>query len=137
MFLSGGQSEEEATVNLNALNHLASKGRAAPWALSFSFGRALQARSEMMLRTVVQVIPLQPVCCWCANDCICSMAQASVLKVWSEDRQATHEAKAMAAALAAANSKATMGKYCGPHPSITSGEQSLRENFRGWRTDVT
>jgi len=44
MFLSGGQSEEEATINLNALNQLASNGRAAPWALSFSFGRALQAR---------------------------------------------------------------------------------------------
>lgn len=41
MFLSGGQSEEEATVNLNALNLRA--GADKPWALSFSFGRALQA----------------------------------------------------------------------------------------------
>lgn len=40
MFLSGGQSEEEATVNLNDLNRLA--GPAKPWALSFSYGRALQ-----------------------------------------------------------------------------------------------
>ena len=40
MFLSGGQSEEEATVNLNELNRLG--GPAQPWALSFSFGRALQ-----------------------------------------------------------------------------------------------
>jgi fructose-bisphosphate aldolase, class I len=38
-FLSGGQSEEEATENLHALN---SKG-SFPWNLSFSFGRALQA----------------------------------------------------------------------------------------------
>ncbi|XP_065855643.1 fructose-bisphosphate aldolase 8, cytosolic [Euphorbia lathyris] len=40
VFLSGGQSEEEATVNLNAMNKLKTK---KPWTLSFSFGRALQA----------------------------------------------------------------------------------------------
>ncbi|KAK5638417.1 hypothetical protein RI129_012712 [Pyrocoelia pectoralis] len=39
-FLSGGQSEEEATVNLNAINRFIGK---KPWALSFSYGRALQA----------------------------------------------------------------------------------------------
>lgn len=38
MFLSGGQSEVEATKHLNAMNKL--DGR--PWALSFSYGRALQ-----------------------------------------------------------------------------------------------
>jgi len=41
-FLSGGQSEEEASRNLNAMNQLASKTR-IPWALTFSYGRALQA----------------------------------------------------------------------------------------------
>jgi len=40
VFLSGGQSEEEATLNLNAINQLTAIPR--PWALSFSFGRALQ-----------------------------------------------------------------------------------------------
>ncbi|CAN6692207.1 unnamed protein product [Malus baccata var. baccata] len=39
VFLSGGQSEEEATLNLNAMNKLNTK---KPWSLSFSFGRALQ-----------------------------------------------------------------------------------------------
>lgn len=39
-FLSGGQGEEEATVNLNAMNKLA---ELRPWSLSFSYGRALQA----------------------------------------------------------------------------------------------
>ncbi|KAG8068813.1 hypothetical protein GUJ93_ZPchr0005g14443 [Zizania palustris] len=39
VFLSGGQSEEEATLNLNAMNKLSTK---KPWSLSFSFGRALQ-----------------------------------------------------------------------------------------------
>ena len=38
-FLSGGQSPEEATANLNAINTVVAK---APWALSFSFARALQ-----------------------------------------------------------------------------------------------
>jgi fructose-bisphosphate aldolase, class I len=38
-FLSGGQTPEEATANLNALNALAGN---APWQLSFSYGRALQ-----------------------------------------------------------------------------------------------
>ncbi|GJM98001.1 hypothetical protein PR202_ga14974 [Eleusine coracana subsp. coracana] len=39
VFLSGGQSEEEATQNLNAMNKLQVL---KPWTLSFSFGRALQ-----------------------------------------------------------------------------------------------
>ncbi|KAL8272995.1 hypothetical protein Esti_003048 [Eimeria stiedai] len=38
-FLSGGQSEEEASVNLNAMNRMGPH----PWALTFSYGRALQA----------------------------------------------------------------------------------------------
>ena len=41
-FLSGGQSDEEATVNLNAINQRAA-AVGAPWQLSFSFGRGLQA----------------------------------------------------------------------------------------------
>jgi fructose-bisphosphate aldolase, class I len=38
-FLSGGQSPEEATANLNAINALDPR---APWIVSFSFARALQ-----------------------------------------------------------------------------------------------
>jgi fructose-bisphosphate aldolase class I len=37
VFLSGGQSELQATENLNAINRIG-----GPWALSFSYGRALQ-----------------------------------------------------------------------------------------------
>jgi fructose-bisphosphate aldolase class I len=40
-FLSGGQSEEDASLNLNAMNAL--KGVEKPWALTFSYGRALQS----------------------------------------------------------------------------------------------
>jgi len=39
VFLSGGQGDEEATANLNAMNKLGPH----PWELSFSYGRALQA----------------------------------------------------------------------------------------------
>jgi fructose-bisphosphate aldolase, class I len=39
VFLSGGQSEEEATRRLNAMNKVGPH----PWQLSFSYGRALQA----------------------------------------------------------------------------------------------
>ena len=38
VFLSGGQSEVQATENLNAINRIG-----GPWVLSFSYGRALQA----------------------------------------------------------------------------------------------
>lgn len=43
-FLSGGQSPEEATANLNALNQQAldQGGGASPWQLGISYGRALQ-----------------------------------------------------------------------------------------------
>jgi fructose-bisphosphate aldolase, class I len=40
VFLSGGQSDERATAHLNAMNRLPGP---APWPLSFSFARALQA----------------------------------------------------------------------------------------------
>ncbi len=43
VFLSGGQSDEEATVNLNAINQAAAGNASAPWELSFSYGRGLQA----------------------------------------------------------------------------------------------
>jgi fructose-bisphosphate aldolase class I len=41
-FLSGGQSDEEATAHLNAMN----AGFDMPWALTFSYGRALQAAPQ-------------------------------------------------------------------------------------------
>jgi fructose-bisphosphate aldolase, class I len=45
VFLSGGQSDIEATVNLNAINVLAQKVN-APWELSYSYGRGLQAAPQ-------------------------------------------------------------------------------------------
>ena len=57
-FLSGGQSDELATAHLNAMNALAS----APWALTFSYGRALQAH---------------PLRVWGGKDANVSAAQAA------------------------------------------------------------
>ena len=41
VFLSGGQADDEATTNLNAINRHAQQV-GAPWELSFSYGRGLQ-----------------------------------------------------------------------------------------------
>jgi fructose-bisphosphate aldolase class I len=41
-FLSGGQSDEEATAHLNAINRIGG----LPWKVTFSYGRALQAAPQ-------------------------------------------------------------------------------------------
>jgi fructose-bisphosphate aldolase class I len=41
-FLSGGQSDEDATAHLNAMNAIGG----LPWRLTFSYGRALQAAPQ-------------------------------------------------------------------------------------------
>merc|ERR1719216_723787 len=61
-FLSGGQSEEEATMNLNAIN---SVDMLRPWSCTFSFGRALQA-------SVLKA--------WKGEDANVAAAQAALLK---------------------------------------------------------
>ncbi|HWB22071.1 MAG TPA: class I fructose-bisphosphate aldolase [Gaiellaceae bacterium] len=48
VFLSGGQSDEDATAHLNAINQRGPH----PWALTFSFGRALQAPAQKAWRGV-------------------------------------------------------------------------------------
>jgi fructose-bisphosphate aldolase, class I len=42
-FLSGGQSDEEATANLDAMHKL---GESLPWPVTFSYGRALQHAAQ-------------------------------------------------------------------------------------------
>ena len=46
VFLSGGQSDADATAHLNAMNRSAPH----PWELSFSYGRALQAAAQQAWR---------------------------------------------------------------------------------------
>ncbi len=41
-FLSGGQSDEQATAHLDAMNKIGN----LPWKLTFSYGRALQAAPQ-------------------------------------------------------------------------------------------
>jgi fructose-bisphosphate aldolase class I len=41
-FLSGGQSDEEATAHLDAINRIGG----LPWKVTFSYGRALQAAPQ-------------------------------------------------------------------------------------------
>jgi fructose-bisphosphate aldolase class I len=41
-FLSGGQSDEEATAHLDAMNKIGG----FPWRMTFSYGRALQAAPQ-------------------------------------------------------------------------------------------
>jgi fructose-bisphosphate aldolase class I len=51
MFLSGGQTEDEAFAHLLSVNQLAKETRTpTPWLLSFSYGRAIQdgARKEWL-----------------------------------------------------------------------------------------
>lgn len=69
-FLSGGQSEEDATVNLNLINRMAAYedgGRRYPWTMSFSFGRSLQA-SVLKVRV-----------CLCAFVCVCVCTRVEAL----------------------------------------------------------
>jgi fructose-bisphosphate aldolase class I len=54
VFLSGGQEERQATAHLHAMNVLES---APPWALSFSYARALQATAMRIWRGQPQNVP--------------------------------------------------------------------------------
>jgi fructose-bisphosphate aldolase class I len=53
VFLSGGQTDEDATAHLNAMNAMGPH----PWELSFSYGRALQAPALKAWGGVVENVP--------------------------------------------------------------------------------
>jgi fructose-bisphosphate aldolase class I len=52
-FLSGGQSDEEATAHLDAINRIGG----LPWAVTFSYGRALQAAPQKAWSGKAENIP--------------------------------------------------------------------------------
>jgi fructose-bisphosphate aldolase class I len=54
VFLSGGQTPEQATENLNAMNNLGEM----PWELSFSFARALQGPAMEAWRGKAENVPI-------------------------------------------------------------------------------
>ena len=62
-FLSGGQSDEDATAHLNKMNQIL--GKKSPWNLTYSYGRALQSSA---LKT------------WCGKSDNVSLAQAAFHK---------------------------------------------------------
>lgn len=66
-FLSGGQSEEAATVNLDAINRC--PGR-KPWRLTFSYARALQS-------SVIKAWKGQPGSVRAAQDLLVTRAEAN------------------------------------------------------------
>jgi fructose-bisphosphate aldolase, class I len=72
-FLSGGQSDERATLHLDAMNRFASADP-APWPLTFSYGRALQQAA---------------LACWRGNEENIDAARAALL-----DRAAANAAAA-------------------------------------------
>ena len=56
VFLSGGQSDEDATAHLNAMNAIGG----FPWKMSFSYGRALQAAPLKAWGGEAQNVPAGP-----------------------------------------------------------------------------
>ncbi len=52
-FLSGGQTDEAATANLSAMNRIGP----LPWALTFSYGRALQNAAMLLWGGDAQNVP--------------------------------------------------------------------------------
>jgi fructose-bisphosphate aldolase class I len=100
MFLSGGQSEVEATRNLNEINK---QGKDDPWALSFSFGRALQA-------SVLHLWAVEKKSIDECRNMAASLAKINGQAVLGEYQEGTQ----------------------GTHPSVLAVEGSLQETFRGW-----
>jgi fructose-bisphosphate aldolase class I len=103
VLLSGGLSEAGATELLQAVA-AAAAARGAPWPVSFSFGRALQASALAL---------------WASG------------RASGREADAVPAARRAVEAAAAANAAAAGGTYEGPHPAAGRGE--LREGFRGMR----
>ena len=141
VLLSGGLSERRATEVLQAINAEKLKRQTAekrdkessstlyPWAISFSFGRALQA-SAMRL--------------WSAGKKRRSAGGGGSSVQGDEEKEEERlERASVAAARAAvqasseANRAASLGIYRGPHPTAAGDADAadLREGFRGFRDD--
>ncbi|GMH42933.1 hypothetical protein BSKO_10855 [Bryopsis sp. KO-2023] len=67
-FLSGGMSEEESTLNLQALQDAAPPN--APWSLTFSYGRALQSTTLKTWQGMDENVPA-------AHDILLKLAKAN------------------------------------------------------------
>ena len=130
MFLSGGQSEEEATAHLAAMNMVKDVNK--PWTLSFSFGRALQVgwgcialrrgpgglpggfsplfRSSSPPTTPPLCAAVHPPLLMLPLPASCCCPQASALKAWGGKKENYVAGQQAFLARAKANSEATLGK---------------------------
>lgn len=59
-FLSGGQTDEDSLLNLNAINACNDK---KPWRLSFCYGRALQVHVNFIIDTYLLEYIANKICC--------------------------------------------------------------------------
>ena len=69
-----GQSEEDATAHLDAMNKGDARGKTHPWTLSFSYGRALQTSCLKA---------------WLGNESNVAAAQAALLRVFDSNSKAS------------------------------------------------
>ena len=145
MFLSGGQSELEATLNLNAINQSPN-----PWHVSFSYARALQNSvlkswqvwpgAEASLRDLLapasgrglQLLDvLSSALFGCASDNMHSCRQdeiwASNLAVVQGEEKNLQAAQQALLKRAKANSMAQLGKYDPSLESADAGERTFEK----------
>ena len=136
-FLSGGQSEEEATLNLNAMNAITAVSK--PWSLTFSYGRALQVKNP------IKILVLRM--SFCSQHC---KWQASCLKAWGGKDENIEKAKQVLFERAKANGEvssltlnsssceimltscmlqATLGKYAGGAGGADAAQKLFVKNY--------
>jgi hypothetical protein len=159
-FLSGGMSEEEATLNLQALQDECPN---APWSLTFSYGRALQATTLKVRRMGGTGLLWLVMQAWdvvggggaaeggwtrqpatraggggrreghAGHGTLTSPRPACWLQTWAGQPANWDKAQAILLALAKANSEAQLGQYKGPHPVPGGGRilQALRTGGAG------
>ncbi|XP_063038715.1 fructose-bisphosphate aldolase A-like [Melospiza melodia melodia] len=115
-FLSGGQSEEEASINLNAIS------RCPQWITFLSGGQSVEEAS-INLNTINRCLLPRP---WALTFSYGRALQASALKAWGGKKDNTKAAQEEYVKRALANSLACQGKYT---PSGTAGAAASESLF--------
>ena len=123
MFLSGGQSEMESTLNLNAMNQ-----KPNPWHVSFSYARALQVSGHALLNPGLSY---RDVCVLLAADLlhIPLLLQNTVLKTWQGKPENVKISQEALLKRAKANSEAQLGKYDAAGESKEAGKGMYEKGY--------
>lgn len=161
-FLSGGMSEEESTLNLQALQEVRFWGEGpgrvgsvgakgvfsgengvlpcsccllrlrSPFPTHFNCNTSLNTHTPSQRRRspLPQACPNAP---WSLTFSYGRALQATTLKTWSGKKENVKAAQDILVALARANSQAQLGQYKGPHPVPGGGRilQALRTGGPG------